>query len=157
MRDMKVGDRGFFYHSNAGVAAGIVGTVTVVREAYPDPSCLDPKSKYYDPKSSQDNPRWSMVDVRLDERWARPVLLSQLRNIASAAGVEVGGAAGRRGGGGEEEETGLLSEEQTRAIAGMKLLQRGMRLSVQPLTLPEWDAVNALSRAREGRYESNKN
>jgi predicted RNA-binding protein with PUA-like domain len=133
---MKVGDRGFFYHSNAGAASGIVGTVTVVREAYPDPSCLDPKSKYYDPKSTKDDPRWSMMDVRLDERWARPVLLSHLRDVAASASGSSGDKAARG--------SSRLSAEQVRAIAGMKLLQRGMRLSVQPLTQAEWEAVAAL-------------
>ncbi|GLK70736.1 EVE domain-containing protein [Ancylobacter dichloromethanicus] len=36
---MKLGDRGFFYHSNEGKE--IVGIVEVIKEAYPDPS--DPK------------------------------------------------------------------------------------------------------------------
>ena len=35
LRAMKQGDRGFFYHSNEGLA--IVGVVEIVREAYPDP------------------------------------------------------------------------------------------------------------------------
>ncbi len=36
LKAMKVGDRGFFYHSNAAPPA-IVGTVEVVKAAYPDP------------------------------------------------------------------------------------------------------------------------
>ena len=35
LKAMKRGDRGFFYHSNEGLA--IVGVVEIVREAYPDP------------------------------------------------------------------------------------------------------------------------
>ena len=35
LRAMRTGDRGFFYHSNEGLA--IVGAVEIVREAYPDP------------------------------------------------------------------------------------------------------------------------
>jgi len=35
LRAMKQGDRGFFYHSNEGLA--IVGVVEIVRETYPDP------------------------------------------------------------------------------------------------------------------------
>ncbi len=120
MRAMKVGDQGFFYHSNAGVLTGIVGTVTVVREAYTDASCLDPKSKYYDAKSTAENPRWSMVDVKLHEKWTKPLLLSELKAAAAAAEGEGGG---------------------DRTIADMKLLQRGMRLSVQPLSDEEWSAV----------------
>jgi predicted RNA-binding protein with PUA-like domain len=36
LRAMQVGDRAFFYHSNAGLA--IMGVVEIVRAAYPDPS-----------------------------------------------------------------------------------------------------------------------
>ena len=36
LREMKVGDRAFFYHSNEGLA--IMGVVEIVRAAYPDPS-----------------------------------------------------------------------------------------------------------------------
>lgn len=40
MRAMRTGDRGFFYHSNAGPdLVGIVGTVTIVKEAYPGKFC----------------------------------------------------------------------------------------------------------------------
>jgi len=35
LKAMKRGDRGFFYHSNEGLA--IVGVVEILREAYPDP------------------------------------------------------------------------------------------------------------------------
>ncbi|MCB0266342.1 MAG: EVE domain-containing protein, partial [Calditrichaeota bacterium] len=45
MRDMKVGDKVFFYHSQINPPA-IVGIATVVREAYPDPTQFDPESKY---------------------------------------------------------------------------------------------------------------
>ena len=37
----------------------------VVREAYPDDSQWDKSSKYHDPTSTRDAPRWFMVDVRL--------------------------------------------------------------------------------------------
>jgi predicted RNA-binding protein with PUA-like domain len=62
MKNMKVGDLGFFYHSNSK-PSGIVGIVKVVKEAYPDYTALDPKGNYYDPKSKEDSPRWFMVDV----------------------------------------------------------------------------------------------
>lgn len=62
MKNMKVGDLGFFYHSNSK-PSGIVGIVKIVKEAYPDYTALDPKSNYYDPKSKEDSPRWFMVDV----------------------------------------------------------------------------------------------
>ena len=57
MRDeMQVGDRAFFYHSRQAEPA-IVGTVKVVREAYPDHTSWNLTSKYFDDKSSPENPR----------------------------------------------------------------------------------------------------
>lgn len=68
MRAMRTGDRGFFYHSNAGPdLVGIVGTVTIVKEAYPDHTAWDSGSPYFDAKSSPENPKWEMVDVKIDE------------------------------------------------------------------------------------------
>jgi predicted RNA-binding protein with PUA-like domain len=65
MRDeMRVGDRAFFYHSSCP-EPGIAGIVEIARPAYPDQTQFDPKSDYYDPKSTRDNPRWQNVDVKL--------------------------------------------------------------------------------------------
>ena len=45
----------------------------VVKAAYPDPAQFDPDGKYYDVKSSPDNPRWYCVDVRLVEKYPQVV------------------------------------------------------------------------------------
>ncbi|MCK9532645.1 MAG: EVE domain-containing protein [Gammaproteobacteria bacterium] len=78
MREMKTGDRVFFYHSNAQ-PPGIVGIVEVAREAYPDFTAWEPESKYFDPKSTPDNPRWFMVDVRFVRKFEHIVTLDELR------------------------------------------------------------------------------
>jgi predicted RNA-binding protein with PUA-like domain len=88
MRQMKKGDEAIFYHSNADPPAA-VGTVTIVREAYPDSYQFDPKSKYHDPKSDPENPRWDMVDVRYGKRFRRPVPLPELREQKSLAKMEL--------------------------------------------------------------------
>jgi predicted RNA-binding protein with PUA-like domain len=62
--DMRAGDRAFFYHSSCP-EPGIAGIVEISRLAYPDATQFDPKSDYYDPKSTRDAPRWMNVDVRL--------------------------------------------------------------------------------------------
>jgi predicted RNA-binding protein with PUA-like domain len=62
--DMRVGDRAFFYHSSCP-EPGIAGIVEISRLAYPDATQFDPKSDYYDPKSTRDAPRWLNVDVKL--------------------------------------------------------------------------------------------
>ena len=59
MRAMKVGDQGFFYHSNIGKE--IVGIVEVIRESAPD--------------STTDDPRWDCVMVRALHALPRAVSL----------------------------------------------------------------------------------
>ena len=78
MRDgMTVGDLAFFYHSSCP-EPGIAGIVEVSKPAYPDATQFDPKSPYYDPKSTRDAPRWLHVDVKL-VRKTRLVPLTELR------------------------------------------------------------------------------
>jgi predicted RNA-binding protein with PUA-like domain len=78
MRDgMRVGDRAFFYHSSCP-DPGIAGVVEVVAPAHPDATQFDPKSPYYDAKSTRASPRWLNVDVKLLEK-TRLVTLAELR------------------------------------------------------------------------------
>ena len=77
--DMKVGDRVFFYHSNCEVP-GIVGIMEVVREGYPDHTAFDPQSKYFDPKSDPQKPRWMMVDIKYVRHTRRVISLAELKN-----------------------------------------------------------------------------
>ncbi len=108
MRAMKRGDHAFFYHSNCA-EPGIVGIVKVVREAYPDFTAVDPKSPYFDSRSSADNPRWYMVDVRLVRRLKRLISLGELK--------------------------------RHRALRSMRLVQRGNRLSIMPVTPAQWATI----------------
>jgi len=79
MRDgMHVGDKVFFYHSNCA-EPGIVGLATVATDAYPDPSQFDPKSKYFDPGSTRDHPRWMLVDVKFVKKLKRTITLKELQ------------------------------------------------------------------------------
>ena len=86
MQEMKIGDRGLFYHSSISEPAA-VGICEVVKEAYPDFSAFDKKSEYYDRKSKPDKPLWEMVDVRFVERLARPVTLAEMREEARLVGM----------------------------------------------------------------------
>ena len=87
LRAMAVGDIGCFYHSNCEVP-GIVGLVEIVRAAYPDHTAWDPSSPYFDPKSNAHEPRWSMVDVRFLEEFARTVTLAEMRIHPSLSSLE---------------------------------------------------------------------
>lgn len=64
MRDMKVGDLGFFYHSLTEKA--VVGIVEVIAEAHPD--------------SKTDDPRWECVDIKAVKPFVKPVTLDQIKN-----------------------------------------------------------------------------
>jgi predicted RNA-binding protein with PUA-like domain len=80
MRDgMRRGDRGFFYHSSCP-EPGIAGIVEVAREAYPDETQFDRRSRYHDPDASRDEPRWFNVDVKLVKK-TRLVELQELRRL----------------------------------------------------------------------------
>ena len=63
MRDMKVGDLGFFYHSQSEKA--VVGVVEVITEAHPD--------------STIDDPRWECVDIKAVGAFPKPVTLDQVK------------------------------------------------------------------------------
>lgn len=75
--DVQLGDQVLFYHSSEP-PLGVFGTMTVVKTAHPDVTQFDPESKYYDPKSPQDNPRWVVVSVKFLEKFAKPVLREDL-------------------------------------------------------------------------------
>ncbi|MEC8540812.1 MAG: EVE domain-containing protein, partial [Candidatus Thermoplasmatota archaeon] len=68
--DMKKGDFVLYYHSNFK-PPHVAGIAKISKEGYPDFTAQDPKSKYFDPKATPDNPRWIMVDIepvmKLDE------------------------------------------------------------------------------------------
>ena len=62
-REMNLGELAIFYHSNAK-PSGAAGVAEVASEPYPDPTQFDPKSEYFDPKATQDIPRWWLVDFK---------------------------------------------------------------------------------------------
>lgn len=109
MRDqMKIGDKVLFYHSSTD-PPGVVGTAKVAKESYPDFTAFDPKDKHYDAKSKKDDPRWFMVDIKLEKKFKQIIPLEDLRQVKS--------------------------------LKEMVLLQKGSRLSVQPVRKKEFDAI----------------
>ncbi|MFM2072797.1 MAG: hypothetical protein RLZZ623_3061 [Actinomycetota bacterium] len=114
LREMSVGDQAIFYHSNA-TPPGAAGVCKIVRRAEPDPTQFDPRSKYFDPKSTPDNPIWDWVTVA-PVKALKFVSLDDMRNIPE--------------------------------LAGSRLLARGNRLSVIPLSDIEFDAILSHGRKR---------
>jgi len=84
--DFAKGDLAFFYHSSCA-EPGIVGTMTVVGKAYPDATQFDPESGYWDPRSRPESPAWLAVDVRLQQRYSRPLSLDVLRRQPELEGM----------------------------------------------------------------------
>ncbi len=76
--DFRRGDQAFFYHSNC-TTPSIVGVIKIVSDAYPDPTQFDPESKYFDLKSTADNPRWVVVDVKYVRALKRSIPLGELK------------------------------------------------------------------------------
>lgn len=112
MREMKIGDRVLFYHSNADPPAA-VGVAEVVRTSYPDPTQFDKRDPHFDPASDPARPRWEMVDIKLVQKFATPLPLDLLRRQPQ--------------------------------LKNMALLQKGSRLSVQPVTQAEWNHIIKLA------------
>ncbi len=80
LREMRVDDLAFFYHSNAK-PPGIVGLARVTRAGVVDPTQFDPESPYHDPKATPEAPRWHTVEVAFVRRFPRMVPLSTLREV----------------------------------------------------------------------------
>lgn len=64
LKEMRLGEKVFFYHSNEGLE--IVGLATVVRSHYPDPTTPDP--------------RWVVVDLKPLKPFNRPVTLAEMKS-----------------------------------------------------------------------------
>ena len=114
MRDeMKIGDQALFYHSNCK-EPGVVGVMTISREAYPDFTATDIKSPYYHAKSVTKN-NWVMVDVTLKEIFKQTVSLNRIK--------------------------------ETKSLQKMRLVQKGNRLSIMPVSSQEFDLILKLGQS----------
>lgn len=113
MRQMQVGDGVLFYHSSCEVP-GIVGLATVASAPYPDPTQFERKSDYFDPKSTQAQPRWDLVDVAFERKLKRVIPLEEIKQHSAELGEE------------------------------FALIRRGSRLSVLPVTAAQWKFLLSL-------------
>ena len=82
MRNMNIGDKVFFYHSNCK-PPGIVGLMEVIDLNIIDPTQFDKDSKYFDPKSKPENPRWDCVKVKFISKSNKILSLSDLKILFS--------------------------------------------------------------------------
>ena len=78
MRDMKIGDRGFFYHSVD--EKRIVGIVEIIAKSHPDSTTDDERWECVDIKAVADMPQPVSLDqIKADERLADMVLVKNSR------------------------------------------------------------------------------
>lgn len=83
LRQMNPGDLVFFYHSNAN-PPGIVGLMRVIKNNVVDPTQFDTQSKYYDPKSTPESPRWQTVIVEFEKTFPEIITLEKLKQNFSS-------------------------------------------------------------------------
>ena len=76
--EIKVGDQVLFYHSSCK-NIGVAGTAKVVSSPYPDPLQFNPESKYYDPKSKPESPRWVSLDIQYQQECIKFVPLALIK------------------------------------------------------------------------------
>ncbi|MBI4820476.1 MAG: EVE domain-containing protein [Deltaproteobacteria bacterium] len=88
MRSMRVGDLVLIYHSNAK-PSGVAGLGRVEREAFADHTARDPESPYFDPKATEENPRWDMVEISFVEKFPATLSLAELKGDPALEGMEV--------------------------------------------------------------------
>lgn len=83
-----IGDLVFIYHSSCK-HVGVAGIGKIVRAAFPDPFQFDPESRYYDPKSTQTDPRWVAVQVAFVEKFDKLIPLSELKKNPALEGMQL--------------------------------------------------------------------
>jgi predicted RNA-binding protein with PUA-like domain len=109
MRDeMKIGDQILFYHSSCDVP-GVAGIAKVTSQTYPDSTQFEATSEYFDPKATNENPRWFLIDV---------TFMKDLKSFVS-----------------------LEEIKKHKNLSEMRLLQRGNRLSILPVTREEFEYI----------------
>jgi len=79
--DMQIGDQVLFYHSNCK-PPGIIGIAEVASGVYPDHTQFDSNSKYFDPSSDPENPRWLLVDIKFKRKLKRLIPLEEIKQHA---------------------------------------------------------------------------
>ena len=88
LRQAAVGDLTFFYHSNVK-PPGIAGLMRVIEANIADPTQFDTESKYYDPKSTPETPRWQTVKVAFVEEFSELITLPALKEAFQPEELQV--------------------------------------------------------------------
>jgi predicted RNA-binding protein with PUA-like domain len=103
-----------FIYHSSCETPAITGIARVTRAGYPDHTAFDRKHIHFDESSDRSKPRWYMVDIQLQRRLKRVITLDELRAHAASE------------------------------LQKLVLLQKGSRLSVQPVGSDEWRFILSL-------------
>lgn len=80
--EVSIGDEVLIYHSQCKTI-GVAGIARVVKASYPDPAQFNPESDYFDPKATQEQPRWFCVDVAFEQQFSETLPLKSLKAVAA--------------------------------------------------------------------------
>ncbi|VVT57819.1 uncharacterized protein SAPINGB_P005885 [Magnusiomyces paraingens] len=128
MMAMRNGDLALFYHSNApktrpDLGPGIAGVMEIVNdEPVVDYTAFDKTHPYYDPKSQKETPKWFMARVRFVRKMKHVIPLHEIKR--------------------------LVNQEQVKQLQNFALVKRS-RLSVVPVTKPEWDYIMSIEEKQQ--------
>jgi predicted RNA-binding protein with PUA-like domain len=89
-----------------------------VKEGYPDHTAFDRDDPHYDSDSDPAKPRWYMVDVQLQRKFAHTITLTTLKEHADGK------------------------------LKGLAALQRGNRLSITPVSAAHWNFILDLASSK---------
>jgi predicted RNA-binding protein with PUA-like domain len=65
----------------------VAGVARVASEPYPDPTQWDSASEYFDEKSTEQKPRWWLVDFSFEKEFPQLIPLDKLREQAKLEGM----------------------------------------------------------------------
>nr|WP_297350167.1 EVE domain-containing protein [uncultured Glaciecola sp.] len=95
MRDnMSVGDMAFIYHSSCK-QIGIAGLAKISGIGLTDQTQYNPESRYFDPKSAPESPRWCMVELEHLETFTRILSLARIKHMPSITKIGLVKKGGR--------------------------------------------------------------
>jgi predicted RNA-binding protein with PUA-like domain len=114
LRDQVLRGDQAFMYHSSCALPGIAGVVAVTRAGFPDVTAFDRKNEHFDAASNPAAPRWYAIDVQLKRRFKRIISLEEMRAHGDGK------------------------------LRGLRLLQRGNRLSVMPVSDAHWQFILTL-------------
>ena len=119
-QQMQPGDLVLFYHSNAE-PPGLAGIAMVSSPALADKTQFDKKSDYFEPRATKEKPVWFCCEFKFVEKFNELIPLGKIKEEAA---------------------------KPQSPLAKIPLLQKGQRLSIQPLSQSEFECLAKIAKAK---------